>query len=68
MERLEKLRLKIWWWIGYHGLYQIDWWVKKHQFTCRHCGKTVLRAETKKWVKSFCESTGKNVHLIRVYP
>lgn len=20
---------KIWWWIGYHGLYQIDWWLKR---------------------------------------
>ncbi len=20
---------KIWWWIGYHGLYQINWWYKK---------------------------------------
>lgn len=22
---------RIWWWIGYHGLYQIDWWIKKHE-------------------------------------
>ena len=20
---------KIWWWIGYHGLYQVDWYLKK---------------------------------------
>ena len=19
----------IWWWIGYHGPYQINWWLKK---------------------------------------
>jgi hypothetical protein len=22
--------LKIWWWFGYHGLYQINWYLKKH--------------------------------------
>lgn len=20
---------RIWWWYGYHGLYQIDWWMKR---------------------------------------
>lgn len=19
---------RIWWWFGYHGLYQLDWWWK----------------------------------------
>jgi hypothetical protein len=20
---------KLWWWFGYHGIYQINWWWKK---------------------------------------
>ena len=23
--------VRIWWWYGYHGLYQIDWWMKKRE-------------------------------------
>ncbi len=35
-ERNNKMRKKtwywsIWWWMGYHGLYQINWWLKKHR-------------------------------------
>jgi hypothetical protein len=20
---------RIWWWYGYHGLYRVDWWLKR---------------------------------------
>jgi hypothetical protein len=35
-------------------------------YRCNHCGKTVLRDSTKAWVRSFCETTGRHVHLVRV--
>lgn len=35
-------------------------------FRCGHCGKTVVRNSGKKWIKSFCETTGKNARLMRL--
>lgn len=32
-------------------------------YRCAHCKETVERDSTKKWVKSYCDKTGKNVHL-----
>jgi len=29
MERKATWYWRIWWWFGYHGLYQINWWLKK---------------------------------------
>ena len=36
------LHMRIWWWIGYHGLYQIDWWLRKHWYLDEH-GKTTIK-------------------------
>lgn len=36
------------------------------RYRCVHCGKVVMRASTKRWVKSWCEATGREVHLQRV--
>lgn len=40
------------------------------QYYCNHCGKTTERDSTKRWIKSYCESTGKMTRLWRVakYP
>ena len=37
-------------------------------YRCKHCGKYVRRIEgkPKKWIKSYCESAGRDVHLILV--
>ena len=39
---------------------------KERLYQCRHCGKIVKRKSDKAWVKSWCEKTGKTVHLMRV--
>ena len=36
------------------------------RYKCKHCGKVVERDSNKAWVKSYCDQTGKNVHLVRV--
>lgn len=36
------------------------------RYRCKHCGKTMLRPSRKAWVKSFCDETGKSVHLTKV--
>jgi len=36
------------------------------KYKCKHCGKVVVRASNKQWVKSYCDKTGKVVHLTRV--
>ena len=36
------------------------------RYRCAHCKKVVKRDSNKAWIKSYCESTGKTVHLIRV--
>jgi len=43
----------------------MNWYLYK----CCHCGKTVTRqqdGEPKKWIKSYCETVGKTVHLMLV--
>jgi ribosomal protein L37AE/L43A len=36
------------------------------KYYCKHCGKTLKRDSTKKWVKSYCSKSGKDVHLMKV--
>lgn len=38
----------------------------KNKYRCRHCKKVVERESEKRWIKSWCEETCKNVHLWRV--
>lgn len=42
--------------------------VKVPEYRCKHCGGVVKRTDQngKKWYKSYCEETGKNVHMILV--
>lgn len=35
-------------------------------YQCKHCGKVVRRDSSRKWIKSYCDKTGKSVHLMRV--
>ncbi|MEJ7932557.1 hypothetical protein WG922_21485 [Ramlibacter sp. AN1015] len=37
-----------------------------NNYRCVHCGRVVLRESVKAWVRSFCERTGRTVHLLRV--
>ncbi len=39
---------------------------KAHKYRCSGCKSIVMRESDKAWVKSFCEQTGKTVHLQRV--
>lgn len=36
------------------------------KYRCVHCGKKVRRESAKQWVKSYCDDTGRTVHLQRV--
>lgn len=36
------------------------------RYRCVHCGKIVTRQSDKAWVKSYCEKTGRTVHLLRI--
>ena len=35
-------------------------------YKCNHCGKIVNRESNKKWIKSYCDATGKDVRLLLV--
>ncbi len=35
-------------------------------YKCTHCGKVVNRESNKKWIKSYCDETGKDVRLMLV--
>ena len=35
-------------------------------YRCVHCGKTVRRDSEKRWIKSYCDGTGRTVRLQRV--
>jgi hypothetical protein len=35
-------------------------------YRCKHCKKTVMRDSIKAWIKSYCDTTGRYVHLVRV--
>ncbi len=36
------------------------------RYRCKHCKKIVKRKSTKQWIKSWCDNTGRYVHLMRV--
>jgi DNA-directed RNA polymerase subunit RPC12/RpoP len=36
------------------------------KYKCKHCGKTFERDSDKKWIKSYCSDTGKNVRIVRI--
>lgn len=38
----------------------------ERKYKCKHCGKIVQRRSDKAWIKSYCDATGKTVHLTRV--
>lgn len=40
--------------------------LKESEYKCKHCGVIVIRQTSKKWIKSYCQKTGKNVHLMRI--
>ena len=33
------------------------------KYFCKHCKAIVERDSDKQWIKSYCDKTGKNVHL-----
>jgi hypothetical protein len=35
-------------------------------YKCNHCGKVVNRESNKKWIKSYCDETGKTIRLMFV--
>ena len=35
----------------------------QNKYRCPHCGKIEIRECSKAWVKSYCDKTGKNVHM-----
>lgn len=37
--------------------------IRIRKYRCVHCGKALLRRSDKLWVKSYCESTQRTVHL-----
>lgn len=41
---------------------------ESHLYHCKHCKQTVWRNETKRWITSFCERTGKTTRLWRIMP
>ena len=53
--------------LPFHG--QLIVWDKPEQaklntYRCGQCGKIVKRESTKKWIKSYCDATGKNARLM----
>jgi len=37
-------------------------------YRCPKCGKTVFRDSKKKWIRSYCDDTGKMTRLINFQP
>ena len=37
--------------------------IPKNKYKCIHCGYIVERESDKKWIKSYCEMSGKNIRL-----
>jgi len=37
-----------------------------NKYKCKHCGAIVERESNKQWIHSYCDSTGKIVHLIKI--
>ena len=40
--------------------------VTMNKYRCVHCKKIVKRESTKQWIESYCEETGRIVHLMLV--
>jgi len=38
------------------------------KYYCKHCGATVERDSDKKWIKSWCDKTQREVHLTAEKP
>ena len=38
----------------------------KNMYKCKHCGMIVERESTKQWIKSWCDTTDRSVHLILI--
>lgn len=38
----------------------------KNKYKCKHCKRVVTRDGDKQWIKSYCEETGKTVHLTKL--
>ena len=36
-----------------------------NKYKCKHCGHIVKRESDKQWIKSYCDTTGKSVRLIK---
>jgi phage FluMu protein Com len=36
------------------------------RYRCVHCGQVLLRESRKRWIKSYCDRTGRYVRLQRV--
>lgn len=39
---------------------------KENKYRCPHCGKVEIRECSKAWVKSYCDKTGKTVHMQKI--
>lgn len=39
---------------------------KRNKYYCKHCGKTFIRDSEKAWIKSWCDTTHKEVRIIKV--
>jgi hypothetical protein len=39
---------------------------KINLYICNHCGYIRKERSTKKWIDSYCDKTGRDVHLMRV--
>jgi hypothetical protein len=39
-----------------------------HAYRCPSCRKTLWRKSTKAWVKSWCNTAQRDVHLVRAEP
>jgi hypothetical protein len=35
-----------------------------NKYKCKYCGEILIRLSDKKWIKSYCETKGKDVHII----
>ena len=33
------------------------------EYRCNHCGRVVTRESDKRWIKSYCETTGRTTRL-----
>lgn len=36
------------------------------KYQCKHCKKILVRDSIKAWIKGYCSTSGKNVHLIKI--